>query len=138
MKFIRAFWGDLRTDRQKYIKEIREAARNRSLNEIVYVWGDENYDVIKSFGYNTIQMSEEPTEFGNDFVKDGTHFFLHKYAAMRKAIEDFGECIFLDWDVDYVKPIDDNFYNILTKQNKSFQIPLYSFPNEGYLDYVFM
>lgn len=136
MKFIRAFWGDIRTDKEKYITEIRHAAKNR-LNELVYVWGDENYDILKSFGYDCYKMSSEQYEFSNDIAGDAPKFFLHKVNAIKKGVETFGEIIFLDWDCWSIKPIDDIFFEKLKKQNKTLQIPLYSFPKEGYLEEVF-
>ena len=65
MKFIRAFWGDIKVDKEKYITEIRHAAKQR-LNELVYVWGDENYDILKSFGYDCFKVSSEQYEFSDD------------------------------------------------------------------------
>ena len=138
MRFIRAFWGDLRVDKQKYVNELKNAALNKSLNEIVYVWGEENYKFIRSLGYQSVLVSSEPTEFGSNTIMDGVNFFLHKYKALELGIKEFGEVIFLDWDVDYIKPIDDNFYEKIKKNGSSLQIPLYTFPINGYIDYINM
>ena len=48
MRFIRAFWGDLTAEHQKFIDEIKKCALDKSLKEIVYVWGERNYKFIKS------------------------------------------------------------------------------------------
>ena len=48
MRFIRAFWGDLRVEREKYVKELQTASLDKSLNEVVYVWGEENNKFIMS------------------------------------------------------------------------------------------
>jgi hypothetical protein len=138
MRFIRAFWGDLTVNNQKYIDELRKAAVDKSLNEIVYVWGEINYKFISSLGYETVLVSPNPTEFNSKNILDGVNFFYHKYKALELGIKDFGEVIFLDWDVNYIKPIDENFYNKIKENNSSLQIPLYTFPIKGYLDYINM
>lgn len=136
MRFIRAFWGDIRVDKEKFIREIRHAAKQR-LNELVYVWGDENYNILKSFGYECFKVSSKQYEFSNDIANDAPKFFLHKVKAIKMGVEEFGEIIFLDWDCWSIKGIDDKFFENLKKQNKTLQIPLYSFPKEGYLEEVF-
>jgi hypothetical protein len=43
----------------------------------------------------------------------------------------FDEYLFLDWDIEIVKPIDDNFYDLI--QNKSpLQCPLYSYSTDHF------
>lgn len=136
MKFIRAFWGDIKVDKEKFINEIRHAAKHR-LNELVYVWGDENYDILKSFGYECHKVSSERYEFSNDIAGDAPKFFLHKVKAIKEGVDNFGEIVFLDWDCWIAKSIDDGFIQKLRDKNKSIQIPLYSFPKEGYLENEF-
>jgi hypothetical protein len=137
MRFIRAFWGDLTTEHQKFIGEIRKCATNKSLNEIVYVWGETNNKFIKSLGYDTVMVSKDSTEVGAETILDPM-FWFHKYKAIQLALNDFDDIIFMDWDVDYIKPVDDVFYEKIKEKNSKLQIPLYTFPTEGYLDYAFM
>jgi hypothetical protein len=136
MKFIRAFWGNIKVDKEKYITEIRHAGKSR-VDELVYVWGDDNYNILTSFGYQCHKMSSEPFEYGDDLSELASAFFMHKIQAIRRGIEMFGEVIFLDWDCWPIKQIDDEFFKNLKNQNKRLQIPLYSFPKEGYLEEVF-
>lgn len=137
MKFIRIFFGDIKQQKEKYIKEFRYAARNR-LDEVAFVWGDENCNIIRTFGYEVIKMSSEPFEYGTDMVNDTFNFMSrHKLEAIRRGVEMFGECVYVDWDCHLIKPIDEDFWITLRKQNKSFQMPLYSFPKVGYLEEVF-
>ena len=138
MRFIRAFWGDLRVEREKYVKELQTASLDKSLNEVVYVWGEENNKFISSLGYQTVLVSKDSSEFNSIDIKDGVNFFLHKYKALSLAIQQFGKVLLLDWDVDFIKPIDSNFYDTILKQNSELQIPIYNFPIEGYMEYMKM
>ena len=58
MKFIRSFWGYLNNFNQRHKKEIIEASKNKSLHEVVFVWGTENYNFIKSLGFECILISD--------------------------------------------------------------------------------
>ena len=138
MKFIRAYWGDLDYRDGLHRTEMKQTSINEKLQRydkldmVVYVWGDENEEYIKSLGYDTIKMSSKPTEFADDIVDGGAKFFVHKYAAMRAAIEDYGACVFLDWDAYQVKSLDSEFYKSL---DLDILVPLYSYPS-NYLEDV--
>ena len=138
MKFIRAFWGDLDYDNNGLRKEIKETSINERLSRfgkldmVVYVWGTKNEEYIKSLGYTTVKMSSKSTEYADDIVDGAAKFFVHKYAAMRAAIEDYGACVFLDWDAFQVQKLNEDFYK---KLDSDILVPLYSYPSD-YLDNV--
>ena len=98
-KFIRAFWGDLSHHNNRHMFEIDRASKFDSLDEIVFVWGEENEKWIKSFGYKTILAHKNSFEFGKDFLIDSRTFFLHKLTAIYYGIKAYGKVIFLDWDI---------------------------------------
>ena len=135
MRFIRAFWGDLDYDNGKYRKEISNIAQNSSLNDYVYVWGTQNYNFIKSLGFDVELVSKNSTEFGEDFLEDSNTFFFHKLDAVKRGCNGFGSVIFLDWDTRQIKPIDKVFFDLLNKQDKNIQMPLYVYP-KNYIELV--
>jgi len=135
MRFIRSFWGDLSHHNNRHIHEINKIANSKRLNEIVYVWGIENYEFITSLGFETIKMSDNPTQFGEDYLKNTSTFFTHKFEALRRGLMEYDEVIFLDWDCQQIKDIDDIFYTKLKINENKIQFPFYSFPND-YLEIV--
>lgn len=135
MKFIRAFWGDLKNFNGKHRNEIICASNNKSLNDIVYVWGEENNKFLKLLGYQTVLISARSTEYGDDFLLNSNEYMIHKLISIKKGIEQFGEVIFLDWDCFQIKPIDKKFYELLYKRNNTIQMPLYIYP-KNYSDLV--
>lgn len=135
MKFIRALWGDLEHHDSKPRKEIIRCSKEQRFDEVVFVWGESNYDFIKSFGYEAILMSKDPYEYGTHYFYESHTFFLHKLVAIKTGVELYEQIIFLDWDIYQQKPLDLNFYSKLEEQNSKLQIPLYCFPN-NYEEYV--
>jgi len=121
MKIVRVLWGNSDTT----WNEIPE--KPLFDNEIVYVWGTENQARLISRGYNTIILGPYITqpEYSNIY----THF-VHKLHALSVAEKDFEEYLFLDWDVNIVKKIDDQFWDLI-RSNGPIQIPTYSYP-KGY------
>ena len=126
-KFIRAFWGDLNHHDGRHKIEIERTSEYQRLDEVVYVWGKENEKFIKSFGFKTILVNDNPFQYGIDYFEDCRTFFLHKLMAIYYGIRDYEKVVFLDWDIIPQKGIDKNFYNQL---KSPFQIPLYSFPKD--------
>lgn len=124
--FIRAFWGDLDHHDGRHRKEIENTAKGERLNELVYVWGKENEEFIKSFGFRTKLVYDKPFEYGQDYLHESRWFFFHKIMAIKYGIQsNRAGVVFLDWDMVQQKPIDLEFYKQL--KNK-FYVPLYSFP----------
>jgi hypothetical protein len=115
IKFIRCLWGDF-----------DEIIPEPILDEVVYVWGQENQDKLVSRGFECVLVSEEKIQYPNHLDK-----FKHKLDALKYGVNDFGRVIFLDWDVTMVKPIDDKFYTYF--YGKEFMMPTYSYPVE-YMD----
>jgi hypothetical protein len=128
MQIVRTFWG---TMTPTYLAQIENSV-NDSLNEIVYVWGKDNHDIITSKGFDTILVSNEPYD---PKISNSHHFhdyrnMHHKLVCIDMATKQFGEILFLDWDCKLVKPLDDNFYHEL-KNGNSIQAPLYVYPKES-------
>ena len=136
VKFIRSYWGDLENFFRRHKDEIIDVSKKTKLNETVYVWGTYNYNFIKSLGFDCVLMSDKSTEYGNDYFYHSGKYMLHKLYAIKKGVQDYGEVIFLDWDCEQIKDIDDGFYELLYEQNKAIQMPLYVYP-KNYDEIIF-
>jgi hypothetical protein len=125
MRFIRAYWGDLKAFNGRHKQEIEIAVYNRALNEKVYVWGKNNYAYIKEWGFDCEYMGE----FNRDYVDDSHVFMFPKLWALKAGVLEFGEVVFLDWDCMQVRDLDDQFWHLL-RQREIIQMPLYSYPHD--------
>ena len=122
MKFIRTLWGD-----PKYFA--KEIPKKPLFDEVVYVWGNDANDFLVKLGYDTILVSED-NPYLTDYRTSTYGVYILKLEALKLGIEQFGEVIFMDWDVKNVKPIDEQFYKDL--EGKELLILKYEF-NE-YID----
>ena len=86
VQIIRALWGDY----ENYVDDISTP----KYNEIVYVWGEENDRYLKSFGHNTKLVSKNKCEYC-----DINNQFIQKLQSFKFAEDEYGEFLFLDWDV---------------------------------------
>ena len=131
MKIVRTFWGDLHRMGDRYPNQIKNAV-NDNLNELVYVWGVDNYKFISELGYECKLISED--NFNRDLASD--HIFYdhkspnHKLYTINQALKDWDEILFLDWDCNVTKNLDENFYKIL-RSGGSLQAPLYIYPKKS-------
>jgi len=123
----RAFWGNSEHTR----KEVPPVSIFE--NEVVYVWGKDNQKFLADRGYNTLLMHVDITD---PRYSTSTTQYFHKLEVFREAEERFGEFIFLDWDCYLVRPLDQQFYDMLLA--KETQMPLYAYNNEMYLGIVEM
>ena len=109
MKIIRVLWGN----------DINHEIPPCPLmdNEVVYVWGDENNQMMIDRGWET-------RPYHTSFLFEGKYnAFGKKLLALKEAMDEFGEVLLLDWDCHLIKPLDKKFYNTL--KTKPVQIPLY-------------
>lgn len=110
MKIVRALFGN--NLKNHFIKEIPTSPK---YDEIVYVWGIDNLKYLESLGYQTRYMSD-----------DTNVDYKYKLIALDLSYEEFGEILFLDWDVGT---------NLSLEQISSLELsspcmPLYSYPKE--------
>jgi hypothetical protein len=122
MKIVRCLWG---TD-TKFDFECRSIQSDKHLyngiEQIVFVWDTHNKELMDELGYKSIYMgySDEYSELMK---------FHYKLDALKLAMEMYDEIIFLDWDCNIKKELDDNFIKTLQNGN-DIQMPLYFYPNE--------
>lgn len=110
--FIRILWGSF--------NEIKPVSL---YNETVYVWGTENHKKLLDLGYKCVLMSDSETIHDNENTK-----FLHKLIGLKEASLHHDKFIFMDWDVELDKELNDDFFKEF--DNKEFLMPTYSYPNE--------
>lgn len=122
MTIIRALWGDyfIHTNGS----EIPKKQLFSEFNETVFVWGIENQGFLNSLGYKTILVSEKSDLYHKNTLE-------HKLDALSLGYENFGEVLFLDWDVKLLKPLDNNFISRLSSPTMT----IYSYPI-GYHEYT--
>jgi hypothetical protein len=119
MKIIRTIWGEI----QHTIKEVSN--KFKFDNEIVYVWGSENNNYLKSIGYETYLISEDKSDerYSNQLKK-----YIHKLLVIEYADNMYDEYILLDWDSRIILNLDDEFTKLLRSKG-TIQCPLYCLPN---------
>jgi hypothetical protein len=113
IQVVRALWG---WDSTKLKKEIPESPIFD--NEIVYVWGKYHYDYLLNRGYNCIFVKDE-------YTKHPFNFLTHKVESFDFAFKDFGSFLYVDWDVNIIKPLDNLFW--YSFNDKLFSTSLYPF-----------
>lgn len=113
VKFIRAVWGNM---------DLSIIPQTPQYNEVVYVWGIENKLQLDSMGYNTILCDRNKLNFKyTSFL----YQFIHKLIAIEKASKSFSKILFLDWDYNLCKNLDDDFFNYIN--TKTFLAPIYEY-----------
>lgn len=110
--FVRILWG-----------RFDEIKPTPLYNETVYVWGSENYKKLIDLGYKCFLMSDNDAIDNNENTK-----FLHKLIGLKEASSHHKKFIFMDWDVEIEKELDDDFFNEFN--GKEFLMPTYSYPIE--------
>tara|TARA_Y100001972_G_scaffold33292_1_gene41338 strand:+ start:4248 stop:5024 length:777 start_codon:yes stop_codon:yes gene_type:complete len=108
MQVIRVLWGNSINDEIPKFPLLN--------NEVVYVWGDDNNQMLLDRGYKTRLLN-------TSIFEDRYNHFGKKLFALNEALKEFSEVLLLDWDCYMLKPLDEYFYNSL--KEKPIQIPLY-------------
>lgn len=93
-------------------------------NEIVYVFGLDNQRKLQERGYKTYLIDDTP----RGQIIDELDKFNNKLTALDLACQHYEKFIMLDWDMKLLKPLDQNFWNLL--QHKEVLMPTYSYPLE--------
>jgi hypothetical protein len=118
--FVRGLWGihdntrryyKRRSKMDKDIKFLKKAKFNEPF--VSYVFGNDNYDFLKSEGFDCVKVSDDPILWDMD-----TQQFRHKIDVFRAAMEDFDQIVFLDWDTVPIKKLPDDFWDKLAEKEK--------------------
>jgi hypothetical protein len=125
MQFIRILWGDF----EKYKHQIVDAKKD-NLNEIVFVWGNDNKTKLEELGYECYLVNPNPYDLS---IADNHTFInhkslIHKIVGIKTALEIYEEIIFVDWDCRKEKEIDNYFFELIKSKESKLQVPLYTYP----------
>jgi hypothetical protein len=122
IKIVRALWG-------KAFHILKEIPKQPIFpNEIVFVWGSKNNELLQRIGYKTILISNDDS--ASYLYASHLKHYGHKLEVIKMAEGLYDEYLFLDWDIGVVKNIDDEFYNIIRNGN-NIQCPIYAY-NKNY------
>ena len=125
--FIRALWGihdeshKITRRRFRIDKNISSIKRSKfNIPFLVYVMGKQNYESIKSLGFDCKLIDENPAPF--DLVK---YTYRHKLEIIKYAMEEDGydELVYLDWDCFPQKSLPTDFWDRM-REKGSFQANL--------------
>jgi hypothetical protein len=125
MKIIRTVWGSL----EHTIREVSNKFKFE--NEIIYVWGSDNDNHLKSLGYETFLMSNDSCDprYSSQLNK-----YMHKLLAIEHADETYSEYLLIDWDTNLISDLDETFFNLL-RSGADVQCPIYALPS-NFIDII--
>jgi len=135
--FIRTLWGTHKDLTKYYINRTKiddeiDLLKYCKYNEpfVVYVFGRDNYNYLEKQSKDLPMMqlklvSEEPILW--DMEKQQ---FRHKLEAFRLAMLEFDEIVFLDWDTIQIKPLPEDFWDVLEEKD-SIQATMVSYHVRG-------
>lgn len=113
IQVIRVIWGNF---------DATSLPSTPQFNEIVYVWGKETRDSLKSMGYQTVLMNKDIFDYK---YAHPNYQFIHKLIGIERAMKTHSKVLFLDWDCYLIKELDDTFFSLF--ENKSLLAPIYSY-----------
>ena len=135
--FIRALWGDRQIALFDMIRdECREVPPKFDIKfvpEIWYAFGEDNRKFLESCGYTVRMVSPHPVVplgtgrrnpecFG--LWAWGKSIWVHKLWAIRKACEEFGDCVWIDADCGIRKPLPPDFWPMI-RSGAAVRTPLF-------------
>lgn len=125
MQFIRILWGDF----DRYSQQIIDA-KTDNLNEVVFVWGEDNKNKLEELGYlcHLIDINKYDYSIADNHTFINHKSLIHKIVGIRNALEIYDEVIFVDWDCRKEKELDNHFFELIRSKNSKIQVPLYTYP----------
>lgn len=125
--FVRSVWGDISSNGirdGKLGRDIEASKTNQYLKYSdfkVYVFGSDNYASLVENGFDCKMIDSSSSVYDMK-----TRLYRHKLDALFKAMEDYDEIVFLDWDCYPVASIPDNFWDVMGKK-APFQANLFQY-----------
>lgn len=125
-KFIRCIFGDCTTGTIN--KDVHDTLNNKfSPSTIVYVWGENNFNYLKKIGIN--KNNELKLVDKNPYVWEKKYGLRHKIESYKISMfeDGFKEILFIDWDAQPIKNIDESKIWDELKQKDEIQAAAYCF-----------
>ena len=115
--FIRTLWGIRedkwrrrhRTNLDSHFRLLRHNKYEKSFT--AYVFGEENYKQLEDMGFNCHLIDKRSIVWDMDLEQ-----FRHKLEALKYGMQELDEMVFLDWDTQLIKPLPDNFWDVLSQK----------------------
>jgi len=126
-RLIRGIWGDVSKNgirngkMRKDIDAIKINPYCANDSFTVYIFGKDNYDLLKSEGFDCKLIDSEPVKY--DMT---TQLYRHKLDIVYEAIKDFNEIVFLDWDCVPTAELPSDFWEVMLKK-APFQANLFQY-----------
>jgi hypothetical protein len=120
---VRGLWGNVDCD-SKMRKDINAIKSNEycSIKDFkVYVFGENNYNILLSEGFDCKLVSKNPVEYDME-----TQLYRHKLDIILKACRDYDEIVFLDWDCVPVRILPNDFWDVM-REKAPFQANLFQY-----------
>ena len=112
--FTRCIWGDASVPRSqtKIRDDFRRSVKNQAhLKSITYCFGRDNYDFIKSLGFEATMLHEK------GIVYSPASFWFHKLYAWTMMAIQHQEFLFIDADMRLTRPLFADFWPTLREKN---------------------
>ena len=120
--FVRGLWGNLDIRKGKLKQDIQRIKENPFSEPFtVYVFGEDNYNLLINDGFKCILVDKNPVMWD---LK--TRLYRHKLEVLVKASEDFDEFVCMDWDCIPTNPLPDNFWDKMSEK-APFQANLFQY-----------
>jgi len=112
--FIRGLWGVPDFNTTDTLLRIRAGIADELINWKAYcpsvpfktyAYGKDNCEVLAFLGIDYVKLSDEPVIWDNS-----KYMHRHKIEIVRKALDDFNEIVWLDWDCQQRMKIPTNFW----------------------------
>lgn len=116
--------------RVKTEQEIHRASRRISPEQVVYVYGTKNADIVKRLGHRVVLLHDDPFPDGKgDRVQDNGvelyHPWHYKHQMIKQALQDHGSLIYCDWDTSYHPNYFELAQRLLENMDKAFSMFMY-------------
>lgn len=124
LAFVRVLFGDQRDKASrvhKILQDIKAAAQHQHWlpNTVTYVFGAENYEIVRKYGFAARLLDERPRVAGDVPGKPSKRCpWEHKPLGWAAALQEFDEIVALDWDIRPLEKIPlDSVFGELNKKS---------------------
>ncbi len=102
---IRGVWSGEEARYCNLEKTIAASAKNEDTVDRVYCYGKRNTKMLQKYGYDSVLMNKWPCR-----TKAGHSHWLHKNWILYRALEEYDQVLWTDWDVHQMKPLPTDFW----------------------------
>jgi len=136
--FVRVLWGDFLTEDNEAFKkthseygiefdpENKMLVRRKKIETDIrkcmeqeftvpftsYTFGEANHRGLLARGISSVLLHSEPYKY-----HPTRGIYKHKLEAYVRLMDDFDEVVFLDWDTYLIKPLPDDFWEVLNEKD---------------------